>query len=362
MNGPFYPRCGPSLTTVRRCGTVAGKEPKNSELGGTRTRNPCGFFTPARFYVGRAAAIQHPQGENCPPSEFGFLASRHPQVRRLRTSPLCSSHNSGDIFMSQSIIPFDFHSHAVRVVMRDGNPWFVATDVCTALGYRNPSKALGDHLDSDERTTINVPTPNATLGVPTNIISESGLYALILRSRKPEARKFAKWVTSEVLPSIRKTGEYTVNPDLEYDQMRSYSKDRKQMEALNTAHSRWISDVRRALESAGIKEPEFPKELEDSKAIATSALVELLRWHRWILDFGPDFRLRLTPVTLHTNFLTSDEVADWVRHPTFPSKHLPDIAKAAIERMSKAFSEKALGPHLEQAAPKGMGNASRHLS
>ncbi len=44
MNGPFYPRCGPSLTTVRRCGTVAGKEPKNSELGGTRTRNPCGFL------------------------------------------------------------------------------------------------------------------------------------------------------------------------------------------------------------------------------------------------------------------------------------------------------------------------------
>ncbi|UIT40323.1 phage antirepressor protein [Xylella fastidiosa] len=76
-----------SLTTAHRCGTVAGKEPKNSELGGTRTRNPCGFFTPARFYVGRAAAIQHPQGENCPPSEFGFLASRHPQVRRLGTSP-----------------------------------------------------------------------------------------------------------------------------------------------------------------------------------------------------------------------------------------------------------------------------------
>ncbi|MGY0342978.1 BRO-N domain-containing protein [Xylella fastidiosa] len=111
--------------------------------------------------------------------------------------------------MTRSIIPFDFHSHAVRVVMRDGNPWFIATDVCTALGYRNPSKALGDHLDSDERTTINVPTPNATLGVPTNIISESGLYALILRSRKPEARKFAKWVTSEVLPSIRKTGSYS---------------------------------------------------------------------------------------------------------------------------------------------------------
>ncbi|HHW4669517.1 MAG TPA: hypothetical protein ACQGQJ_07995 [Xylella fastidiosa subsp. multiplex] len=105
MNGTFDDRvlgnldarCGPSLTTVRRCGTVAGKEPKNSGSSGNRTRNPCGFFTPARFYVGRAAAIQHPQGENCPPSTSGFLASRHPQVRRLRTSPLWSSHEVGDV-------------------------------------------------------------------------------------------------------------------------------------------------------------------------------------------------------------------------------------------------------------------------
>nr|WP_010894930.1 Bro-N domain-containing protein [Xylella fastidiosa] len=252
--------------------------------------------------------------------------------------------------MSQSIIPFDFHSHAVRVVMRDGNPWFVATDVCTALGYRNPSKAVADHLDDDEKSNQSL----GLAGKPVIIISESGLYALVLRSRKPEARKFSKWVTSEVLPSIRKTCEYTVHPDLGYDQMRSYSKDRKQMAALNTAHSRWISDVRRLLESAGIKEPEFPKGLEDSEAIATSALVELLRWHRWVLDFDHDFRLRLTPVTLHTNVLTSDEVADWVRHPTFPTKHLPDIAKAAIERMSKAFSEKAIGPQMEQA-PKRSG-------
>ncbi|QIS26413.1 phage antirepressor protein [Xylella fastidiosa] len=86
-----------SLTTAHRCGTVFGKEPKNSGSSGNRTRNPCGFFTPARFYVGRAAAIQHPQGESCPPSTSGFLASRHPQVRRLRTSPLWSSHEVGDV-------------------------------------------------------------------------------------------------------------------------------------------------------------------------------------------------------------------------------------------------------------------------
>ncbi|WP_375732421.1 Bro-N domain-containing protein [Xylella fastidiosa] len=238
--------------------------------------------------------------------------------------------------MSQSIIPFDFHSHTVRVVMRDGNPWFIASDVCSALNYSNTSKALRDHLDSDERATIEIHTPNAPLGGPTNIISESGLYALVLRSRKPEARKFSKWITSEVLPSIRKTGEYTIHPDLEYDQVRNYSKDRKQMKALHMAYIDWINDARHALESAGIKEPEFPKELEEAKAIATSEIVELLKWHRWVMDFDNDFRLRLSPVTLHTNVLTSDEVADWVRHPTFPTEHLPDIAKAAIERMSKA--------------------------
>ncbi|MDD0910327.1 BRO-N domain-containing protein [Xylella fastidiosa] len=121
--------------------------------------------------------------------------------------------------MTQSIIPFDFHSHAVRVVMRDGNPWFVATDVCTALGYRNPSKAIADHLDDDERS--NEQLDRSRMGSKAVIISESGLYALILRSRKPEARKFAKWVTSEVMPSIRKTGGYSatgtvVNDDVLY--------------------------------------------------------------------------------------------------------------------------------------------------
>ncbi|QJP49303.1 hypothetical protein HKJ31_00920 [Xylella fastidiosa subsp. multiplex] len=111
--------------------------------------------------------------------------------------------------MTQSIIPFNFHSHAVRVVMRDGNPWFVATDVCTVLGYRNPSKAIADHLDDDERS--NEQLDRSRMGSKAVIISESGLYALILRSRKPEARKFAKWVTSEVMPSIRKTGGYSAS-------------------------------------------------------------------------------------------------------------------------------------------------------
>ena len=105
---------------------------------------------------------------------------------------------------------FNFNSHAVRTVDRDGAIWFVATDVCAALGYANPSKAIADHLDDDERS--NEQLDRSQMGSKAIIINESGLYALVLRSRKPEARKFAKWVTSEVLPAIRKTGQYIAQP------------------------------------------------------------------------------------------------------------------------------------------------------
>lgn len=101
------------------------------------------------------------------------------------------------------ITPFNFGSNIVRVVSRNNDPWFVANDVCKALGYSNTSKAIADHLDDDERYNESLDRGGSLL-----LISESGLYALILRSRKPEARKFAKWVTSEVLPTIRKTGSY----------------------------------------------------------------------------------------------------------------------------------------------------------
>lgn len=105
------------------------------------------------------------------------------------------------------ITPFSFGAHAVRVIDRDGSPWFVAKDVCDTLGYSNSRSAVADHLDDDERSTVANPDGRNGGGSLT-IINESGLYALVLRSRKPEARKFAKWVTAEVLPAIRKTGGY----------------------------------------------------------------------------------------------------------------------------------------------------------
>jgi prophage antirepressor-like protein len=100
---------------------------------------------------------------------------------------------------------FTFTTQSVRVVMIDEAPWFVAADVCDALGLDNNRQAV-TRLDDDEKGVISNDTPSGTQEM--TIINESGLYSLILGSRKPEAKKFKKWVTSEVLPAIRKTGRY----------------------------------------------------------------------------------------------------------------------------------------------------------
>lgn len=96
---------------------------------------------------------------------------------------------------------FHFENQAVRVVY-DGNgePWFVAVDVCAALDVKNGRQAVA-RLDEDERRMFNIRRQGDTF-----IINESGLYSLVLGSRKPEAKKFKKWVTSVLLPSIRKRG------------------------------------------------------------------------------------------------------------------------------------------------------------
>lgn len=102
--------------------------------------------------------------------------------------------------------PFDFEAHPVRIVLIDSEPWFVAVDVCEALGYGNPRQAMATHLDEDEKGVQILDTLRGKQQL--TIISESGMYTLVLRSHKPAARKFAKWVTREVLPQIRKTGSY----------------------------------------------------------------------------------------------------------------------------------------------------------
>lgn len=112
---------------------------------------------------------------------------------------------------------FNFNGKAVRTVTVDNEPYFVGKDVTDILGYQNPSKALADHVDSEDK--LNNKTL-ASLGQRGGwLINESGLYSLILSSKLPQAKEFKRWVTSEVLPTIRKHGMYATDqllndPDL----------------------------------------------------------------------------------------------------------------------------------------------------
>ena len=101
----------------------------------------------------------------------------------------------------------------VRIVEVDCEAWMVGKDVAEALGYSNPQKAIRDHVDEDDKTVNESFTVNGTQGA---LINESGLYSLVLSSKLPNARKFRRWVTTEVLPTVRKHGAY-MTPETLHD-------------------------------------------------------------------------------------------------------------------------------------------------
>lgn len=107
---------------------------------------------------------------------------------------------------------FNFENHEVRSLLLNNEPWFVGKDVADVLGYSNSRKALNDHVDAEDKEVLT--SRNVTLeNIPNRgitVVNESGLYSLILSSKLPSAKKFKRWVTSEVLPALRKTGQYQV--------------------------------------------------------------------------------------------------------------------------------------------------------
>ena len=107
------------------------------------------------------------------------------------------------------VFTFNASNQNIRVQMKDGEPWFVAKDVCDALEIENNRNATA-RLDDDEKGVSIVRTSSGDQQM--TIVNESGLYNLIFQSRKPEAKAFRKWVTSEVLPTLRKTGRYELKP------------------------------------------------------------------------------------------------------------------------------------------------------
>lgn len=109
--------------------------------------------------------------------------------------------------MISSIQVFNYNAHEVRTVEKDGEVWFVARDVCDVLELSNPTVAI-EALDDDERAKFFLGRQGEA-----NIISEAGLYSLVLRSNKPEAKQFSRWVRHELLPQVLRTGNYNVNKE-----------------------------------------------------------------------------------------------------------------------------------------------------
>lgn len=111
----------------------------------------------------------------------------------------------------------------VRIILQDNEPWFVAKDVCECLGLNDTSKAVS-RLDSDEKGTNLIPTLGGNQNLWT--VNEYGLYSLVMSSRKPEAKEFKRWVTHEVLPSLRKYGTYNMNiPKTLPDALKAYASE-----------------------------------------------------------------------------------------------------------------------------------------
>lgn len=102
----------------------------------------------------------------------------------------------------------------IRTIEKDGEPWFVGKDVAAALGYERPTKAILDHVDDEDKDEVPI---QDSIGRSQNtpIINESGLYSLVLSSKLPGAKQFKRWITSEVIPSIRKHGAYMTPETLE---------------------------------------------------------------------------------------------------------------------------------------------------
>ncbi len=133
----------------------------------------------------------------------------------------------------------------VRTVTINDEPWFVGKDVAQVLGYKNPQEAIRTHVDPDDKGVSEILTPGGKQPLP--IINESGLYSLILSSKLPGAKEFKHWVTSEVLPSIRKHGAYMtpetlqaaiLNPDTMIQLCQQLKNEQDKNRELSVANSR----------------------------------------------------------------------------------------------------------------------------
>ena len=190
----------------------------------------------------------------------------------------------------QELQVFKFNDNEVRTIVINDEPWFVLKDLCEILNLSNPT-AVAERLDDDERTKFNLGRQGKT-----NIVNESGLYTIILRSDKPQAKTFRKWVTNEVLPTIRKHGAYMTEQTLEQaltspdfliklaTELKEEKEKRKALEVRNSTlllenetmqpkaayfddlvDRNLLTSIRETAKELGIKERQFIKRLIEDK-------------------------------------------------------------------------------------------------
>lgn len=204
--------------------------------------------------------------------------------------------------MTQALV-YAFQGHEVRTVLIDDEPWFVLNDVCGVLGIANARDTAG-RLDDDEKGVGQIYTPGGTQQM--TVINESGLYAVIVRSDKPQAKPFRKWVTSEVLPSIRRTGGYQVpqaapvSPPLPADPIMAQLQVMAELRGKQLEHEARLICVEHALNDVAAQVGEMPISASSEMSYAilsrTDALARELGGTSWAFrnirgEFKRHFRI-----------------------------------------------------------------------
>lgn len=252
--------------------------------------------------------------------------------------------------MTATVIPFSFETSEVRAISDEqGESWFVAADVAAVLGYRN-APDMTRMLDDDEAATHNLRIRSEN-GVEQDremtIISESGLYACILKSRRPEAKAFRKWVTGEVLPALRKTGRYavpteaTINPaqqrQLQNAIAAHFPEGKQRPYAWSRFNNHFALGSYKQLPASRLDEAlvyidQMPGAVLESER--ERQVRESVRAARFLLTFDARGQMHLHEVPGGAFVFAAEELPRLVGDVNYPRAMLPSLLKAAADRLA----------------------------
>ncbi len=226
-------------------------------------------------------------------------------------------------------LAFDFENHQVRSVIIDNEPWFVAHDVCKALKLTDTNKTV-NKLDDDEKGTTSIRTLGGNQEML--IINESGLFTLILRCRDAVNKgtipyRFRKWVTSEVLPSIRKTGKY------EIDQGNLINSPSYRHES-HLAVNAFYDACKAELDKAGVKVPNLPK--PDNKVL-DGLISGMLVTSRFLLSFDHNLKVQISQVPANSCIVNTKDKSNMstIMQEFVPIELIPELMKIGLQRLAR---------------------------